>query len=443
MEKPLLLKAMDLLMDTVCVVDADGRYIYVSASCEQLLGYTPAELLGRRMIDLVHPEDRERTLATAAAIMAGAPTTHFENRYIRKDGRVVDIMWSARWLADERVRVAVARDVTPLKRAERMRDALYRISEAGHATEGLPALCEHIHRILDDLLPIGHFCVALLDRDSGELTLPYCVGEPAPDGRRQRLEPDTPIARVIDSGSTVLTTARSTPRPTADEAKHDWLGVPLIAPDGVMGALVTQADPAQPGYGPADRELLEFVSTQIATAIERKRAEERLRHMAGHDALTDLPNRVLFHDRLEVAMGRAHRNRECLALLYLDLDDFKQVNDRHGHEAGDALLCDVARRLLACVRETDTVVRMGGDEFVVLLPDIRTPANLPGIIESVRESLNRPFRVNGQDLRIAVSIGAALYPDHGQDRDQLLRHADTDMYQKKQWWATTERDRET
>lgn len=123
-------KVLDLLLDTVCVVDDQGRFAFLSASCENLLGYTQEELLGRRMIDLVLPVDRERTLKAAGRVMEGRSHIHFENRYVRKDGRVVDIMWSARWSETERMRFAVARDITELKHAERKQRALYEISKA-------------------------------------------------------------------------------------------------------------------------------------------------------------------------------------------------------------------------------------------------------------------------------------------------------------------------
>lgn len=432
MKKTLLPKIMDLLLDTVCVVDQEGRYVFISASCEALLGYMPEELLGRNMIELVHPEDRERTLTTAADIMSGRSRNHFENRYIRKDGRVVEIMWSARWLEADRLRLAVARDVTAQKRAARMQAALYRISEAAHAAEGLPTLCEHVHRIVGELLPAGDFCVALYDSKQQTVTFPYRVGEGIPQNESQRLDAGTPVARVIESGKPLLTTAGETPDSVPGTVPYDWLGVPLISNRGdVMGALVVRHRNDTPGYTEEDGELLAFVSTQIAAAIERKQSEARLRYMAAHDALTGLPNRSLFQDRLEVALSRARRDKERLALLYLDLDGFKHVNDTHGHETGDRLLCAVARRLEGCVRESDTVARLGGDEFTILLTNIRSEAGLKRVIEKVRDAFKPSFEANGRVLTVSASIGSALYPDQGADHDQLFRQADAEMYANK------------
>jgi len=433
MEQLLIPNVMDLLLDTVCVVDEAGRYVYVSASCERLLGYRQEELLGRNMIDLVHPDDRERTLEAAAEIMDGRSKTHFQNRYVRKDGRIVEIMWSARWSEEDRLRLAVARDITALRRAERMQAALYRISEAAHAADGLPALFEHIHRIVGELLPAENFCVVLYDRGDGTLSFPYCAGEQHPELQGHRPAAGTPIARVIESGEPVLATASADAgaRTAPDPQAGHWLGIPLVASQAVIGALVVHDRADERGYTGEDRELLQFVSTQIATAIERKRAEERLHHMARHDPLTDLPNRLLFHDRLDMALRRARRDGEFLALLYLDLNEFKEVNDTFGHEAGDQLLREIARRLTGCIRASDTAGRMGGDEFTVLMPNVSGQDCVPVVVEKIRDLLAQPFDLDGHTVAVSASIGSALYPVHGENRDQLFRHADAAMYADK------------
>ncbi|MEJ2287684.1 MAG: diguanylate cyclase [Deinococcales bacterium] len=426
---------LDLLVDTVCVVDAEGRYVYVSASCERLLGYTPEELVGRNMIELVHPDDRERTLAAAADIMRDHPQTHFENRYVRKDGRVVDIMWSARWSGRDGLRLAVARDVTPIKRAARRQSALYRLSEAAHEADDLPALGRIIHGIIAELLPADAFLVALDDAVDGTLSFPYEAGAMAEVSPAMASDGATPIARVLRAGEPVIALvgdeASDGHRPApSTPGTGNWLGVPLVSHAGVVGALAVQTD-GEERYGPEHLELLQFVSTQVATVIERKQAEARLRHMALHDPLTDLPNRALFHDRFEVALQRARRDGEHVGLLYLDLDDFKKVNDNFGHEAGDAVLREVARRLTGCVRKSDTVARMGGDEFTVLLTNAAGPDAVFLVMEKVRAAVCAPYDLDGGRLTLSVSMGSAAYPHDGQDQDTLLRQADASMYTSK------------
>ncbi|MFZ4289855.1 diguanylate cyclase domain-containing protein [Variovorax sp. HJSM1_2] len=432
---------LDLLVDAVCVVDAEGRYIFVSAAFERIFGYTPQEVIGRRMIELVHPDDRARTLAVVADIMAGQYQLHFENRYLRKDGAVAHIMWSARWSASDGMRVAVARDVTERKRTEALQAAVYAISEAAYAAHDLVALFERIHSIIGGLLPAAHFSVALLDAQTQELQCAYHADQPQPMPHAAlAVGEDSLCAEVVRHGRTL----RLTPSTASVMAPHlqaaaqqqlhvapYWLGVPLQGQQGTLGALVLQAHDGHAGYTEKDQELLQFVSTQVATAIERNRINQRLQQMAQYDQLTQLPNRQLFHDRLKSALSRATREHHTLALLFLDLDRFKSVNDSLGHAAGDLLLQGVAARLSACVRASDTVARLGGDEFVLLLESGQHPVSLTStdtVAEKILAAFTKPFDLAGTSVQIHPSIGMALFPLHSQDAKGLLNHADQAMY---------------
>ena len=164
---------------------------------------------------------------------------------------------------------------------------------------------------------------------------------------------------------------------------------------------------------------------------ERKAAEGHMRHLAHHDVLTDLPNRVLFADRLRQGIVQAKRGKAHLALLFIDLDKFKPVNDQFGHAVGDLLLKEAAKRLRLCVRESDTVSRVGGDEFVVLLHAIQVEQNSILVAEKIQHALSQPFELEGHSLRISASIGVAVYPQHGSDEAMLVKNADTAMYHAK------------
>jgi len=211
----------------------------------------------------------------------------------------------------------------------------------------------------------------------------------------------------------------------------DRLVVPLVASQGVIGALSVESHLPGACYTPSDIELLKFVSTQVAAAIERKQREARLQHMALHDSLTGLPNRSLVLDRMSTALAQARRERARLALLYLDIDGFKQVNDTLGHAGGDALLREVGRRLKGCVRESDTVGRMGGDEFVVLLVGVQSPDHGVIVADKIRTALCRPFRIAGRAVSASPSIGIAHHPEDGADCEALLHRADEAMYRAK------------
>lgn len=165
---------------------------------------------------------------------------------------------------------------------------------------------------------------------------------------------------------------------------------------------------------------------------ERKRLEETIRQMAHYDTLTSLPNRALLKDHFTLALAHARRKKEALAVMFVDLDLFKNINDTFGHDAGDQLLQGIAGRLLNCVRETDTVSRLGGDEFTILLPEIGEAENVAMLAGKVIEAIKQPLMVNSNKLSITASIGIALFPNDGEDADTLLKNADIAMYRAKE-----------
>ena len=176
----------------------------------------------------------------------------------------------------------------------------------------------------------------------------------------------------------------------------------------------------------------ELLARSIRYAIERKRAEERLTYLAQYDQLTGLVNRTLFRDRLIHAMARSKRLQQPMGLMLLDLDRFKPVNDTLGHEAGDKILKGVADRLKDCVREVDTVARMGGDEFTIILEGFSDEDDITRVAERITKSLAEPFHLGVNEASIGVSIGITIYPTDDQEIDDLLRHADAAMYRAKQ-----------
>jgi len=165
---------------------------------------------------------------------------------------------------------------------------------------------------------------------------------------------------------------------------------------------------------------------------ERKAAEAHMHNLAHYDPLTGLPNRTLLADRLQQAIAAAKREKSHMALMFIDLDKFKPINDTLGHQIGDLMLKEVAKRMLECLRESDSAARLGGDEFIVLLPLIETDSDAIGVAEKIRQALDQPFEVAGHSLNISSSIGVAVYPEHGVDEKSLLKNADTAMYFAKE-----------
>lgn len=407
---------VDFLLDAVCVVDDQGRFVHISAGGERVFGYRPEEMVGQPMIGFVHPDDRERTLQTAAEVIGGAEKIGFENRYVRKDGSIAYLSWSARWSETDRLRVAVARDVGERRLASLRQAAVYAISEAAHGDGEPDTLFGKIAGILGELMPSVRICIALYDEDSGQIRFPL-----TPEGRHE-----APDDRLNAHCRAVAVAGKALRTGPGDDGL-DCLGIPLKSENRTLGMLMAGST----GFQPHETELLEFVSVQVAAAIERQQLLERLRHLALHDALTRLPNRELFHDRIRRALYRNRRGKGALALLYIDLDNFKQVNDGFGHAGGDLLLQHVGRRILRSVRESDTVSRFGGDEFVVLLEDIESGQWAHTVADNILSALSQPFELMGCAVSVSASIGLALSPEHGDDEKQLLRRADEAMYAAK------------
>jgi diguanylate cyclase (GGDEF)-like protein/PAS domain S-box-containing protein len=201
----------------------------------------------------------------------------------------------------------------------------------------------------------------------------------------------------------------------------------LVRRDGYECAIEDSAAPIHDQDGQVTGAVIVFHDVGMARAMVLE-----MSHLAQHDTLTDLPNRLILHDRLTQAISQAHRNHHQLAVLFLDLDGFKHINDSLGHSIGDKLLQSVAARLLACVRKSDTVSRQGGDEFVILLPEVTQAADAAICAAKIIMELEKVHSIGEHRLRVTVSIGLSTYPDHGEDAETLIKNADTAMYHAKQ-----------
>lgn len=202
--------------------------------------------------------------------------------------------------------------------------------------------------------------------------------------------------------------------------------VELRSPDGQSWTKWVLAS-----YVPVEYQEKPAILGWFYDITDRKLMEEQVEHMAYHDPLTGMPNRLLLLERLDQAIAIAKRERTNLAMLFIDLDKFKPVNDLYGHNVGDLLLKVVAQRIRDCLRESDTTARIGGDEFIGLLPGIKAESSVLKVAEKIRRALNQPFEIEEHTLKIASSTGVAIYPDHAEDGRQLLKRADIAMYYAK------------
>jgi diguanylate cyclase (GGDEF)-like protein len=181
-------------------------------------------------------------------------------------------------------------------------------------------------------------------------------------------------------------------------------------------------------------QLFLAVITWLMASAKASKAlsQEIIRYQAYHDALTSLPNRKLFEDRLTMALAQAKRNKDLLAVMLFDLDSFKKVNDTLGHAQGDVLLQMVAGRVGNCLRESDTLARLGGDEFTILLPQINSIEDAMVVASRIHDAFQTPFELGHSHVKTTTSLGIAIYPQDGEDIESLMKHADTAMYRVKE-----------
>lgn len=217
-------------------------------------------------------------------------------------------------------------------------------------------------------------------------------------------------------------------------AKTQACTTPIVV---MTNEMETEVDREAIRAGAADYLIKGQINTQLLErtlryAIERKRTEQHLNRLAHYDTLTDIPNRILFRDRLEHAIRLADRDQGQFALMFIDLNGFKQVNDNFGHDTGDSMIRICAERLQECMRRSDSVARIGGDEFTLLLENTDSTTDMAHVAEKIIERISARYHIGGYDMNIGCSIGIAVYPDAGRDADSLLKSADLAMYQAKQ-----------
>lgn len=364
-------------------------------------------------------------------------------------------------------------EVLDRQRSERLQSALFHIAQLATADIDESEFYEHVHAAVGELINAENFFIALLSDDGRILGFPYYVDA----GMRRSLSREVgrglseyvlrhgePLlggqAQIQQLGSLGEIDIERIGRPA-----ECWLGVPLRVGDQVIGLVVVQSYTESVTYGAADQELLSFVALQIANSIHRRRSavslqrayaeleqrveerthelreqilqresvQDQLKHQVMHDALTGLPNRGFLRDRLDRVLAQLQREpgRRC-ALLYLDVDRFKVINDSLGHLAGDEMLKEVARRLQDCVREPDMVARLSGDEFAVLLTDVKAVEAAQSVAQRVLDALGQPLHVAGKELEPSVSIGIAIGDGSYIMADEVLRDADLALYRAKE-----------
>ena len=426
---------VETMSDGLGVQDGNGLVTYVNDKLLEMSGFSLDEMIGRPTTDFFD-ERNKQVLKEQVARRKKGDRGRYEIEWTAKDGRKIPTIMSPQPIFDAgghfQGSFAVITDITERKQAEEAlrkahagleRRVEERTTELRRANKNLRAeiaerkRAEELFQTLTNNATAGIFIVQdgkfqfvnpefqkYTGYTEDELLGRDCFGLIVPEDQD----------RVRENAVKMLKGERSTPYEYRISNKH-----------GEIRWIMERV--ASIHYQERQAALGSYMDI-----TERKRAEETIGHLAYHDALTALPNWVLFQDRFTLALAQARRNGQSLAVMSLDLDRFKLINDALGHVVGDQLLQAVAKRLESLVPEGDTVARVGGDEFMLLLPGTAAPQEATRIADKILESLRRPFQVAGQELHATTSIGISLYPRDGKDAKTLLKNADAAMYRAKE-----------
>ncbi|PKO90342.1 MAG: diguanylate cyclase [Betaproteobacteria bacterium HGW-Betaproteobacteria-12] len=401
----------------IFVSDAAGDCVYTNAAYHQISGLDFAQALGTSWSMAVHPDDRQRIVVAWRAAVASDEPFQAEVRFLRRDGSTVWTRLNAAPMLDGlpgRGRVQIVEDISQRKAddavLQRAQEELFAEQERAQVT----------------LNSIGD---AVLSTDAaGNVTYLNQVAETMTGWSTESAlgQPLTEVFRIIDGASREPV---SNPGEQAI-AENRIVGLAadsiLIRRDGTESAIEDSSAPIHDRNGQVTGAVIVFHDVSESRAMAQK-----MSHLAQHDFLTGLPNRVLLTERFERAIGQARRHHKQVAMLFLDLDYFKNINDSLGHVIGDQLLQSVAARLVACVRSTDTVCRQGGDEFVILLAEIEHHHDASQVADKLLASLIQPHLIEGNELHVTLSIGISIFPDDGDGAETLMQNADTAMYYAK------------
>jgi diguanylate cyclase (GGDEF)-like protein/PAS domain S-box-containing protein len=401
----------------IFVSDVQGDCVYTNAAYHRISGLTFEETLGTKWSTAIHPDDRQRVLAEWRDAAGGGASFQTEFRFLQPNGSVV---WA-------RVNSAAMNDGLAVNGGVKTVEDISQRKAAEFALQAVEeALFEERERAQVTLDSIGD---AVLTTDlQGKVTYLNVAAEALTGWSREDAlgRPLSEVFHIIDGG-----TRQAAPDPAQQAIKENrTVGLAadsiLVRRDGGESAIEDSAAPIHDRDGRVAGAVIVFHDVSESRAMVLKMA-----HLAHHDFLTGLPNRALLTERLSQAIGLARRRGKQVALLFVDLDYFKHINDSLGHAVGDQVLQSAARRLSACVRTTDTVCRQGGDEFVILLAEIEQPQDAALVAEKLLVALAEPQLIGQHEIHVTLSIGISVYPDDGIDGDTVMENADAAMYHAK------------
>jgi diguanylate cyclase (GGDEF)-like protein/PAS domain S-box-containing protein len=428
---PQLLAAVVESADAAIISETwNGVILTWNKGAERIFGYAATEMIGKSRSVLIPEFLRNEDAKLLRQVTEGKATLNYETVWQQKDGRFVDVAVSlSPTVEDEKVvRLSlVANDITERKRMERAlmeseRKQRQRAADLKIVLDAVPAAVWIAHDAECKVITGNRASYDLLRLPQGSNIAPGAEGEnPAHfrifrNGRALETH-ELPVQMAAFRGIEVR------------DFEED-----VVFDDGSIRHLIGNAAPLRDASGKVYGAVAAFIDITA-----RRNMEEQIRRMAHFDSLTSLPNRILLMDRLEQALAVSQRNQSKTAVIFMDLDHFKDINDSLGHHVGDMLLQQVAERIRTSLREVDTVSRLGGDEFVMVLPELRHSDDASLIAQKLLRSLASEFIVAGEKLSITPSLGISIHPDHGADAGMLIRIADKAMYHAKQAGRNTYR----
>ncbi len=435
-------------------VDLNAVLVDVNQKFCDMLGYTRDELIGMTIKDITHPDDYSQGVQLRGQVTRGeASDAVGEKRFVRKDGA---IMWVRRSLSivrddagNPQYITSVAEDITAARQAQLRQTMEHTVTRILTEAETLADAAPKIIRTICETM--GWDCGAhwQMDPEAGVLRCIERWGVDRPEisefvagNSKRTVTPGTQSGRglarrIYKSGQTAWI-ADVSQEPGFNRAPlvlkaglRGAFGFPLVLGNAVLGLMeFFHRDVREPDA--ALIQIADSIGRQVGQFMARRQAEERVRRLAHYDELTGLPNRRMFHDRLEHALAQVQRHARPLAILFIDLDRFKNINDTLGHAAGDQVLREVAQRLRGCLRISDTVGRLGGDEFVVLIEELPPIPDVAAVAQKILDAVARPFILAAQESWIGASIGISTCPENGKDLETLMKNADAAMYRAKE-----------
>ena len=432
---------LNAVNEGVITFDSKLRIIMINRFGLNLWGYSREEILGKNLSMLIDKPysarivkySKEKKLSEKLNLL----NKNIKIKGIKKDKKrfAISLNFVENKIEDTQFFTVSVTDLTNLLKNKQIQTCMLKISNSVRISTNIKQLYREIYKNLNLLIPIEEFTISLIENKN---TIQECNYTSKNNDFETTDSIKLNIIEPIIKNKKPLIYCSEEIKYLKDKKKlkskfkvpNSYIGSPLIIAKQIIGAVSIKSFDKNINYSDEELNILKFISDQIAMAIDKVKSVEEMHYLAYYDKMTKLPNRILFNDRAKFAFKNARRTNEKYTVLFLDLDEFKIINDTMGHNAGDKLLKIVAKKLIASVREGDTISHWGGDEFTILskINDIDDNKKL---CQRILKEIKKAVQINNKKIDCSVSIGASIYPTDGETIDELIQKADMAMYVSK------------